>query len=83
MRMTWNTIRLIIAIATFIFVLILLGYTRHLERKLQQTHQMRFTEHMVGMILCKLLVEKGMSEGEIESKVNAELSKMKSQKERR
>ena len=79
--MTWNTIRLIIAIAFVCLALILILYVRYLERKLDLASKKHSTEHIVGMILCKLLIDSGMSEREIQDKVNAELSKIS--KERR
>lgn len=79
--MTWNTIRLIIAIAFACLALILILYVRYLERKLDLASKKHSTEHIVGMILCKLLIDSGMSEREIQDKVNAELSKIS--KERR
>ena len=79
--MTWNTIRLIIAIAFACLALILILYVRYLERQLDLASKRHSTEHIVGMILCKLLIDSGMSEREIQDKVNAELSKIS--KERR
>ena len=86
--MTWNSIRLLVACAFGIASLLLLLYakyleakTRFLENKMKEATKQHVTEHMVGMILCKLLVDSGMSEKEIENRVNAELSKIS--KERR
>lgn len=79
--MTWNTIRLIVAIAFACLALILILYVRYLEHKLDLASKKHSTEHIVGMILCKLLIDSGMSEREIQDKVNAELSKIS--KERR
>ena len=79
--MFYNTIRLIIAITFAILVLILISYVKYLERKMELSSKQRSKEHVVGMILCKILVESEMSEQEIQSKVNAELSKIS--KERR
>ena len=79
--MTWNTIRLIVVCVFAVASLLLMLYTRHLERQLDLASKRHSTEHVVGMILCKLLVDSGMSEQEIQDKVNAELSKIS--KERR
>lgn len=86
--MTWNSIRLLIVCTFGIASLLLLLYakyleakTRFLENKMKEAAKQNVTEHMVGMILCKLLVDSGMSEKEIENRVNAELSKIS--KERR
>ena len=86
--MTWFSIRLLVACAFGLASLLLLLYaqyleakTRFLENKMKAAAKQNVTEHMVGMILCKLLVDSGMSEKEIENRVNAELSKIS--KERR
>lgn len=86
--MTWNTIRFIIAIAFAIFVIVLMIYVRYLEHKLHslqnkisRASKEHSNEHLISLILCKILTDTGMTEEEIEAKVNAELSKI--EKERR
>lgn len=74
--MTWNTVRTIITIIFVCLSLMLILYTKHLERKLTIISKKKSIEQTIGMILCKILTDLGMSEQEIQNRINAELYKI-------
>lgn len=80
--MTWDTVRTIITIVFTGLVLMLILYTKHLEHRLAAVSKKQSVEQTIGMILCKILTDLGMSEQEIQRRINVELFKLSKERRR-
>ena len=74
---SWNTIRLIIAITCFIGVIVLMVYSRILERKLEIATQQTAAASVAVQTLANLLIEAGMKESDLKLILEHELKKQK------
>lgn len=74
---SWNTIRLIIAITCFIGVIVLMVYSRILERKLEIATQQTAAASVAVQTLANLLIEAGMNENDLKVILEHELKKQK------